>query len=123
LGLIDIIINCGDHVDDVAPYLINMKLMDQFLPTLEVSLDPYFESRTTWDQLRLQILSVCMEKIVFPNLKNELTREMIKLGREVIIEESANKFESLLKEGKFWEIIYKKEELKGLKKKMTYFMN
>lgn len=39
------------------------------------------------------------------------------------IKKEIDEFESLLKEEKFWEIIYKKEDLKNLKKKMTYFMN
>jgi hypothetical protein len=39
------------------------------------------------------------------------------------IKKEIDEFESLLKEEKYWEIIYKKEELKGLKKKMSYFMN
>lgn len=34
-----------------------------------------------------------------------------------------DEFESLLKEEKYWEIIYKKEDLKKLKKKMTFYMN
>jgi hypothetical protein len=39
------------------------------------------------------------------------------------IKKEIDEFESLLKEDKFWEIIYKKDDLKNLKKKMTYFMN
>ena len=39
------------------------------------------------------------------------------------IKKEIDEFESLLKEEKYWEIIYKKEELKGLNKKMSYFMN
>jgi hypothetical protein len=39
------------------------------------------------------------------------------------IKKEIDEFESLLKEEKYWEIIYKKDDLKNLKKKMTSFMN
>lgn len=39
------------------------------------------------------------------------------------IKKEIDEFESLLKEEKYWEIIYKKDDLKNLKKKMTTFMN
>jgi hypothetical protein len=39
------------------------------------------------------------------------------------IKKEIDEFESLLKEEKYWEIIYKKDDLKNLKKKMISFMN
>lgn len=39
------------------------------------------------------------------------------------IKKEIDEFESLLKEEKYWEIIYKKDDLKNLKKKMTNYMN
>jgi hypothetical protein len=39
------------------------------------------------------------------------------------IKKEIDEFESLLKEEKYWEIIYKKDDLKNLKKKMTTYMN
>ena len=57
------------------------------LPSMPNSEDPYPDSRLSWDRLRMSILEVCIEKHLVPSLELDSRRELVRIGREAIIEE------------------------------------
>ena len=59
----------------------------KMLPSMSNSEDPYPDSRLSWDRLRMSILEVCIEKHLVPSLELDSRRELVRIGREAIIEE------------------------------------
>ena len=99
LGLIEVAVNPPPSPPlDIAH---QMGLVDKLLPSLPLENDPHPDARGSWDNLRLEILSECVEKILMPNLTTEVTRELVRLGREVVIEECCNKFDEMLRVGPY----------------------
>lgn len=87
---------------DCEPYLTkDLKLLFQFLPKIPRDQDPFPASRATWDRMRLFTLQHCIEHFLIPNLQKEYRRELIRIGKEAIIEEAANNFSSMLKIGPY----------------------
>ena len=63
--------------------------------------DPYPDSRLSWDRLRMSILEVCIEKHLVPSLELDSRRELVRIGREAIIEEVRTFFSKILFEDNF----------------------
>eukprot|EP01038_Epipyxis_sp_PR26KG_P004105 gene4105-5855_t len=109
-GLITVTINPpqtatedGYFVTDVGPFLqsVNLPLVSYFMPTVPMQDDPFPHSRQTWDHVRLNILKLCIEKFFLPNFEQEIRRELLRVGRDAIIEESSVNFEKMLSYGGF----------------------
>ena len=74
-------------------------LQSVYLPSMRADLDVDPETRASWDKLRLSVLSECIDKHLTPQLQTEAKRELVRLSREAVVEECAQKFESMLKIG------------------------
>eukprot|EP01034_Spumella_vulgaris_P023707 gene23707-29953_t len=97
IGLITLTIDPPRKQDTSEPDLskLFLILMPLFLP-LKAAADP---NRQTWDAVRLHILQVCLEKHLLPSLQLEFRRDLLRVGRETIVEESASSFERMLQVG------------------------
>jgi transcription elongation factor SPT6 len=82
----------GGMVPDLSKLF--MTFMPLFLPSTQG--DP---NRQTWDAVRLHILQVCLEKYLLPSLQIEFRRDLLRIGRETIVEEAAATFERMLQVG------------------------
>lgn len=89
-------------VADHAPFMTGeLKLMQQFMPALKVDEDMHPDARLSWDSERLMCLSVCVEQLLCPSLQKEFRRDLIRLGKEAIVEEAARNFSKMLLVGPY----------------------
>jgi hypothetical protein len=84
-----------------APFMHDLQLFSQFMPTLAPQDDPSRESRMSWDSERVQILRDCIERHLFPSLEAETRRELVRLSREAIVSECVDKFSQIVRTGPF----------------------
>ena len=91
-----------EEVVDYEPFLISkLNLMLQFMPTLPVEDDMHPASRRTWDSERLACLQHCVETHLLPSLQKEFRRDLVRIGKEAIVEEAANNFSKMLTMGPY----------------------
>jgi len=67
--------------------------------------------RGSWNHLRLDVLKRCVDLHLVPSLVEELRRELIRLGREAVVEEAALNFERVLRVGPFRKPSYEPHEM------------
>lgn len=92
----------GCDVVDLEPFLAgDLNLLQQFLPSIPRDVDPHPIYRASWDLMRLITLQLCIENYLLPSLKQEFRRDLIRIGKEKIIEEAADNFSKLLAIGPF----------------------
>eukprot|EP00981_Chlorochromonas_danica_P009444 scaffold2694_cov159-Ochromonas_danica.AAC.2 len=85
-----------------APFLMtDIPLLRNFLPSLQIMEDPYREARATWDTLRMQVLKTCVESHLIPSLKKEIKRDLVRLGKEALVDAIAVNFKRRLAVGPF----------------------
>jgi hypothetical protein len=61
--------------------------MDALMHNYPRTEDPYPLARDSWDRLRISILELAIEKYLIPSLLQEFRRELIRVGRESVVEE------------------------------------
>ncbi len=87
---------------DHSPFITGeLKLMQQFIPVLIVDEDMFPDSRLSWDTERLVCLNVCVEQLLCPSLQKEFRRDLIRLGKEAIVQEAARNFSKTLTVGPY----------------------
>lgn len=92
----------GCDVVDLQPFLAgDLNLLQQFLPSISRDKDQFPTFRASWDLMRLITLQLCIENYLLPSLKQEFRRDLIRIGKEKIIEEAADNFSKLLAIGPF----------------------
>ena len=89
------------YTKTVELFLGQYKFFHFFMPSESVQTDPHTASRLKWDELRMQILNLMLEKYLFPSLLKEMKRELIKTSREAIINEMTSNYTKLLHIGAF----------------------
>lgn len=70
----------------------------QLLPELDRAAS---EVRQSWDSFRLEVVRRCVDLTLLPSLQTELRRDLVRLGREAVIEEAALNFETMLRVGPY----------------------
>jgi hypothetical protein len=70
----------------------------QLLPELDRAAS---EARQSWDSFRLEVVRRCVDLTLLPSLQTELRRDLVRLGREAVIEEAALNFETMLRVGPY----------------------
>lgn len=94
--------NSNEMVPDLKPFLSSdLRLMLQFLPSKPVAEDPHAEFRPSWDRERLICLQMCVEHYLCPALQKEFRRDLIRLGKEAIVDEAARNFSKMLAIGPY----------------------
>ena len=58
-------------------------------------------ARQSWDSFRLEVVRRCVDLTLLPSLQTELRRDLVRLGREAVIEEAALNFETMLRVGPY----------------------
>lgn len=74
---------------------------DIFIHTMDLKKQFYATSDVSWDALRENILHTMISKYLVPSMESELKRELLRIGREAIIEEASVKFHQLLTLGPY----------------------
>jgi transcription elongation factor SPT6 len=104
-GEITITINLPQSSDnsgkDLRPFLQDAKLFQLFMPSVPPQMDPYPDSRETWDGLRISILEKSLEQFLLPQLEIEARREMLRIGRETIVDEASDNFSNMVSYGPY----------------------
>lgn len=92
----------GQRTMDPAPFMFtSMPLMKALMPSHRLDEDPYPEARATWDGLRMKVLQTAIEEYLVPSLRGEIKRELVRAGKEAIVEAMAVAFEKKLTIGPF----------------------
>mmetsp|Transcript_22708 Transcript_22708/g.37888 ORF Transcript_22708/g.37888 Transcript_22708/m.37888 type:complete len:2014 (+) Transcript_22708:62-6103(+) len=76
-------------------------LLTKFMPQKSLDDEVYQSSRLSWDTLRMSCLQDCLVKFMFPMLQKEFRRDLIRIGKETIIDEAADRFTAMLKMGPY----------------------
>ncbi len=97
LGYIKININGPDH-EGMNKIMLHL---GKFLIATSVNDDEYPHSRSEWDQFRISIIQLTVEKYLMPSMTSEIRAHLTRLGRDAIIDEAAAEFESRLKTGPY----------------------
>lgn len=105
-GLITVKINppplrdaSGRATDSSEMYIEHM--LPVYMPSIRADMDVNPETRAAWDTMRMSVLSECLERYLTPQLEAETRRELVRLSREAVVEECADKFASMLKVGPY----------------------
>lgn len=53
------------------------------------------EASQSWEHYRMEIVTRCVEDHLIPLLRDEIRRELVRIGREAILSEAALNFEVL----------------------------
>lgn len=87
------------EIVDIATFLKEVVL--NFMPKQSVHEDMHPQSRQSWDRERLMCLQACVDQQLVPSLQAELRRELVRVGKEVIVQQAADNFSALLTAGPF----------------------
>ena len=104
----------NDGTNDMGPFLFNSNFIPNFSLTVAPDADPYPHSRLTWDNLRTDIVQSCLEDYLLPSLEEEVKRELMREGRETLIEEAADNFAQMLTYGPYRDTDNPIESMKAL---------
>lgn len=108
-GLIEVTINPpeyktaadGKYAVDIDFFLTTLKLPVQYLPSISPVDDMYPHARPSYDTLRLNTLQMCIKNFLIPFFITESKRELLRLGREAVIEEACVNFSKILSVGPY----------------------
>lgn len=102
-GLIEVTIHPPerDAKIDLEAFLLPTGILATFLPKIPDTEDPNVFTRPGYDEFRKNVLNECFQTHLIPLLIAEVKRDLLRVGREAIIEESAAKFEKMLSHGPF----------------------
>ncbi len=89
-----------EHLD-AASFAKGIDMANMLRPMLPSDQDPYPHSRLSWDAIRLDVVSMFIQKYLFPSMQVEFHRDLIRVGRDAIIEEASANFEKLLNVGPY----------------------
>jgi transcriptional accessory protein Tex/SPT6 len=103
-----------DGSNDLNPFLFHSNFIPNFSLTLPPETDPYPDARESWDNLRLDIVKCCIEEYLLPSLQEEFKRELMREGREALIEEAAANFAQMLSYGPYKDTENPIESMKSL---------
>ena len=103
-----------DGTNDMGPFLFQSNFIPNFSLTTPPESDPYPISRQSWDNLRTEIVQLCLEDYLIPSLEDEVKRELLREGRESLIEEAADNFAKMLTYGPYRDMENPIESMKSL---------
>ena len=86
---------------DMTTFLLELKLLVNFLPTPAVKDDLYPNSRPSWDVERVMCMQACVEQYLCPSLQQEVRRELMRIGKEAIVQQAAQNFSTMLAVGPY----------------------
>jgi hypothetical protein len=90
-----------EEVPDLTVFLSELKMAVNFMPTVGVNEDIHPESRPSWDRERLVNLQNCLDHYLCPSLEQEVRRELIRIGKEAIVQQAAQNFSAMLAVGPY----------------------
>jgi transcription elongation factor SPT6 len=102
--------NGSDPVRDAAEPLAvdwsrlffgEVNIMVQFMPSKLLSAEANVAVRESWDSLRLKCIQSCVQDFLFPTLVGEVRRELVRIGKETIVEQATANFGKLLSVGPY----------------------
>ena len=86
---------------DVFPYFEDIGFVQNWFPKQTPELDEYPEMRGALDLLRFDAFAVAIKSYLLPALQDEVRRDMIRIGRETIVEEATANFQKMLAVGPY----------------------
>ena len=88
---------------DPKPFLLDSGagFAKRMLPRSAPNADLNPAAKASWDKLRLTILENLIEKHLLPSLEQEFRRELVRIGKEAVVEEAEESFESMLAVGPY----------------------
>jgi transcriptional accessory protein Tex/SPT6 len=92
-------INSDNGDINLMPYFEGLDFVTKWFPTIPVDNDMYPEMRTTLDELRFGAFQNSIIKYLLPEMEYELKRDLIRIGKEHILEETTENFKNLLEIG------------------------
>lgn len=87
------------EIVDIATFLKEVVL--NFLPKQSMHEDLHPQSRSSWDRERLLCLQTCVDQQLVPSLQAEIRRELVRVGKEVIVQQAADNFSAMLAMGPY----------------------
>jgi hypothetical protein len=82
-------------------FLDEKRFFHFLVPSIDTQRDRYPDSRRRWDELRIEVLKIMLEKHLFPALLDEMKRELLKASREAALEEISSSFAAKLQVGPY----------------------
>lgn len=86
-----------------------MKLYQLFRSSIHPESDPFPESRKLLDTARMNLLSVIVDKHLVPLIVKDIREDLIRKGKEQILDETATNFENLLSVGPYFDVALARE--------------
>jgi transcriptional accessory protein Tex/SPT6 len=88
---------------DPKPFLLDSGagFAKRMLPRTPMSADANPYARGTWDKLRLSILESLIDKHLMPSFEQEFRRDLVRIGKEAVVEEATENFERMLTIGPY----------------------
>jgi transcription elongation factor SPT6 len=108
--LITVTINPPSYED----FLAQLGIRSLIQPSIPASDDLNPPVRESYDEFRENVLQTLYQKILMPYLEVELSRDLLRIGREQIIEESGNNFSKMLAVGPYRPVNDLRQDLSSL---------